>query len=52
MSEGFDCTRCARRSVCPAYMATQTSCGDYVPDWCCTRDTIEQMQEDTEKPAP
>lgn len=31
MSEGFDCTRCVHRSVCPAYMATQTECRDYLP---------------------
>ena len=27
----WDCTWCAHREVCPAYMATQTVCGEYRP---------------------
>lgn len=27
----FDCNLCIHMNVCPAYMATQTSCKDYLP---------------------
>lgn len=52
MSREFNCLDCVHRCVCPAYMATQIECGDYMPDWCYTRDAMDQTKKDEEKPAP